>query len=290
MPLKKFALAILVSILTATFCLSQQNNQSMTNQDVIEMTSSGFSDGVIVDKIHAANSTNFDTSVEALKTLQAAKVSDVVMRAMINPKPVADTATVASDFNDPSSPHDPGMYMYTKTRDGMKMTLLEPTAYQGAASAGAFMLSMGIAKAKIKAVVKGAHAEIASDDSNMAFYFYFADGTGFSSAWGVPTSPNEFTLLKFAQKSGSRETVLATANAFGGSTETDKKSPAFRFTKIRSGVYKVTPNAPLVPGEYCFLSPSTFVPPGYRLEEANRLFDFAVLPAGSGSMASAASH
>jgi len=33
---------------------------------------------------------------------------------------------------------------------------------------------------------------------------------------------------------------------------------SFKFTKLRSGVYKVVPDAPLEPGEYCFLSSAGF--------------------------------
>jgi hypothetical protein len=55
----------------------------MTNQDVVELVSLGFSDGVIIDKIRTAQGSDFDTSIPALEELKAAKVSDVVIRAMI---------------------------------------------------------------------------------------------------------------------------------------------------------------------------------------------------------------
>jgi TonB family protein len=41
---------------------------------------------VIVDKIHTVESTNFDTSVKGLTALKTGNVSDLVIRAMINPR------------------------------------------------------------------------------------------------------------------------------------------------------------------------------------------------------------
>jgi len=79
----------LLACLVALFSWGQEPPKPMTNQDVTEMVSLGLSDDVIVDKIHAAVATDFDTGVEALKALKAAKVSDAVLRAMISPHPAA---------------------------------------------------------------------------------------------------------------------------------------------------------------------------------------------------------
>jgi hypothetical protein len=284
---RKIPFTVLIMILSTMLCQSQ-SNQAMTNQDVTAMVSAGFSDELIVDKIHAAGTTNFDISVEALKVLQAAQVSDTVMRAMINPKPMVDSQNSTND-DDPGSHHNPGIYMYTRTEDGMKMTLLEPTVYQGATAGGAaWMFSFGAAKARVKAVVNRAHAAVKTYDNNMAFYFYFNESnTGFGSGV-VPSSPNEFTLLKFDQKSDARETVIASVQGFHASLGPEKKANTpFTFTKIKSGVYKVTPTAPLAPGEYCFMIPASIE--RYREEyprasESNRLFDFGVLPAAPASV------
>jgi hypothetical protein len=64
----------------------QQNPVKMTNDDVIEMAGLGLSDAVLIDKINAAPATDFDTSLTGLKALKAAKISDLVIRAMINPQ------------------------------------------------------------------------------------------------------------------------------------------------------------------------------------------------------------
>jgi hypothetical protein len=279
-------------VLTAAACVGQQASKKLTNQDVTEMLSLGLSDDVVVDKIHAA-ATDFDTSVDGLKALKAAKVSDTIIRAMINPHPASATNTGSTadekqppkgDPNDPNSPHDPGIYIYAKTRNGLSLVMLEPTVYSQGKSGGVFKSAMtyGIAKVKWKAVVQGPTANVKSSDSNMAFYFYFEEASaGLSHAsFGGTTTPNEFTLLKFEEKKDSRETVVMSANAFGASSGTDEKANIhFSFTKLRPGVYKVTPNSPLQQGEYCFLSSAGVGTYGAGSAGASRLFDFQVTAA-----------
>jgi len=281
-------LVVVVVLLSSQWLLGQSEQKQLTNQDVKDLVSVGLSSDVIVDKIQAAAATNFDTSVSALKDLKTANVPDAVIRAMINPHPPSEGSEESpappGDPNDPNSAHDPGIYMYAKGQSGFQMTMLEPTVYSEGKSGGVFKSAMtyGIAKIKWKAVVRGAHANLQSNDVNMVFYFYFEESNaGLSHAsFGGTTTPNEFTLLKFESKKDSRETVVMKANAFGASSGTDEKAnAAFTFTKLRPGVYKVVPSASLSPGEYCFLSASMGVGGfGAGAAGANRLFDFAVVP------------
>jgi len=285
--------SLFICTFAASICLGQQPIKKMTNEDVIEMVSLGLTDELIVDKIHAAAATDFDTGITSLKALKAAKASDVVIRAMINPHQVSivpsssvgQSGATTTDPDDPNSPHDPGIYMFAQIRDGVHMVMLEPTVYSQGKSGGVLKsaVTYGIAKVKWKAVVQGAHANVKSGDNKMVFYFYFEESNaGLSHAsFGGTTTPNEFTLLKFEEKSDSRETVVMEANAFGSSSGTDQKANTrFTFTKLRPGVYKVVPNEPLKPGEYCFLSssPSGAGAYGAGAAGASRLFDFAVLP------------
>jgi hypothetical protein len=68
-------------------------------------------------------------------------------------------------------------------------------------------------------------------------------------------------------------------NAFGTSSGTDDKATiGYTYTKLRPGVYKVIPKAPLQPGEYGFISEgggaATAGP--YGGQSASRVFDFGV--------------
>jgi hypothetical protein len=277
-------LALLVGSLAFIEPVRAQSQKALTNGDVIEMVQLGLGDGVIIDKIHAAPTTAFDTSIAGLKALKEAKVSDAVIQAMIDPRAGATSAAPAKvNPNDPNAPHDPGIYMYTEGKSGPQLTMLEPTVYQQGKTGGLFKSAMtyGIAKVKWKAVVEGSHASVRTSDPNVVFYFYFEESnSGLSNAsFGGTTTPNEFTLLKFDEKKDSRETIVMQANAFGASSGTDQKAAIrFSFTKLRAGVYKVAPSAPLNPGEYCFLSSSGIGAYGAGAAGANRLFDFSVVP------------
>lgn len=59
------------------------HSEGMTNADVIELCSLGLSDDVVVQKIGTTKVVAFDTSITGLRELKAAKVSDVVIRAML---------------------------------------------------------------------------------------------------------------------------------------------------------------------------------------------------------------
>jgi hypothetical protein len=278
-----------VIVAASSICTGQRLSTKLANADVVEMVGLGLSDELIIDKIHAADVTEFDTSLDALKTLKAKSVSDAVIRAMINPHPSLSPsdsagATVSkADPNDPNSQHDPGIYMYAKSKNGLQLAMLEPTVYSQGKSGGVFKsaVTYGVAKIKWKAVVRGAHANLRSDDQASVFYFYFEESNaGLSHAsFGGTTTPNEFTLLKFDVKQDTRETVVSKANAFGASSGTDEKANIpFTFSKLRPGVYKVAPNSPPQPGEYCFLSSSGIGTFGAGAAGATRVFDFGIFP------------
>jgi len=276
---------VVLALLCTQWLAGQSAPKKMTNQDVVDLVALGLSDDVVIDKIHAAQATGFDTGLPALKSLKQSNVSDAVIRAMINPHPDSagnsNPTANEGDPNDPNAPHDPGIYIYTKGQNGPRMSMLEPTVYSEGKSGGVFKSAMtyGIAKVKWKAVVRGAHSNTKSNDTSMVFYFYFENtSAGLSHAsFGGTSTPNEFTLLKFDVKGDSRETVVMKMNAFGSSSGTDDKAnTGFSFTKLSPGVYKVVPNEPLRPGEYCFLSSNGIGTFGAGSAGASRLFDFGV--------------
>ena len=80
-----FIATLVVVFLTLTLASSQSQPTPLSNDDVIQMVSLGLADDVIIEKIRSATKTDFDTSIDGLKTLKAAKVSDTVLKAMINP-------------------------------------------------------------------------------------------------------------------------------------------------------------------------------------------------------------
>ena len=99
---------------------------------------------------------------------------------------------------------------------------------------------------------------------NPPFYFYFdqangslSSGAGFNAFFGpgaAVTSPSEFSLIRFDTKSGRREAKVGKFNIGGAKSGVmDKDRIAFQYDQLAPGVFKVSPTAPLSPGEYGFL-------------------------------------
>ena len=194
----------------------------------------------------------------------------------------APATTAAGDPNDPTTPHDSGIYLYTKDRAGKPlMVVLERAAYQGAKTGGVFgtAITYGIKKMKTKAVIPGPRASIRTMDANPVFYFYFDDkaaGLGRSYFGGTVSNPNQFALLKLEVNKANRETIIMEANAFGASSGTNEKSMVgFKSERIRPGLYKVALSQ-LQQGEYCFMSSINMGAYGAGAAGATDIFDFGV--------------
>jgi S1-C subfamily serine protease len=84
--MRQFIACLFAVCVLAVAARAQEQTKPLSNDDVIQMVSLGISDDVIIAKVRSAASTNFDTTIEGLKLLKEAKVSDSVLKAMINPR------------------------------------------------------------------------------------------------------------------------------------------------------------------------------------------------------------
>jgi hypothetical protein len=293
--------------------------QELKVESVISRVQAGLSDEIIIARLRKEDRA-FDLTTEDMIRLKKANVSDPVLRIMMDPKAETKAAAapspssaaamvqapsvasiigsspsgatpaagagVSGDPNNPMTPHDSGIYLYTKDRAGQPlMTVLERAAYQGAKTGGLFAtaLTYGIKKAKTKAVIPGPRASIRVGDPALVFYFYFEDkaaGLG-RSYFGISnlSNPNQFALLKLETAKSNRETVIGQFSAFSVSSGTDAKSMiAFKSERIRPGLYKVNVDG-LRAGEYCFLASSGALGAyGAGAAGAADIFDFGVDP------------
>lgn len=94
----------------------------------------------------------------------------------------------------------------------------------------------------------------------------------------VATSPNEFSLVRMNESSGNRELVVGSANSLSTQSGTETKANVpFKLTRLRVGVYRVVPNAPLTPGQYAFVPPPSIAYGGNAgAAGASSLYDFTV--------------
>jgi len=283
-----------VALLLASLSYAQEatsqpaaSSQVMTNGDVERMVEAKLANDIIISKIKTSTC-NFDTRIDAMLKLKAAGVSDAVIQAMVEAGAAAKAGTKEAlpkespppDPNDPKSPHDGGIYWLPKERRDKSMVQLEPSVYSQAKSGGMFKMAMtyGISKAKWKAVVGNPRANLRISESTPEFWFYFEEKShGLSQSGPFLTgasSPNEFILARMERKGKERELVVGEIGAFGGSAGTRSgDTVTVDFQKIGPGIYKVMPNKPLAPGEYCFFYAGTNMGMGMT---GGKVFDFGV--------------
>lgn len=268
---------------------AQDAAKPVTPDDVLTMMSAGLSDSIILTKIHQHNKP-LDLSTDDLVRLKKAKVSDAVIRELMDPSAVPESVSspttvvvqssllgnsgvasgatpvagdLAGDPNDPLAAHDSGIYVLTTDHDGKShMVELERTAYQGAKTGGMFTPAMtyGIAKAKSKAIIPGKAAGIRVGDAMPVFYFYFdqkSAGLSSSSYFSGQniSNPSQFALIHLDTDKNSRSAEIGEFSMWGASSGNNQKAVvAFTSEKMKPGLYRVKLSTALKAGEYCFMA------------------------------------
>jgi hypothetical protein len=242
------SIVMLLVALTASAAWPQEPAKRLTNQDVIEMASLGLSDEVIIAKIRSetgADAVRFDTSVDGLKALKAANVSDAVIKVMINPAPppapvVAAVTPMTVDPNFP--PPEVGVYW----KDGPTFVFIEGAAISRTKAGGraASFATDGIRGQHWDAVLEGPTSKNHVKDRRPIFYLYVPDGS----------SAADYALLKLQKKGDRREFQVGSFGGIGGGKSGVKKDKEVSCSSEHVGIrmYKITLNEDLKPGEYAF--------------------------------------
>lgn len=265
MRTKVFVLSIVTMLCLAAVSSVSAQDEVMTNDEVISLTKAGLAGSVIIGKIRTSKS-NFDMSTDALIKLKQSGVSDDVVGAMLEAKngraamagpsgaaPVAATG----DPNDPLSKKNYGIYLFEE-RDGQrKMTQLQPNVSAQNRTGGMFTASVtpfGLGKVKTKTNLPGRNADLQIKSTTPVFYFYLDNTSGgLNTASGIPSTPNEFTLVRFNQRSDNREVTIAKSNSWGGKGGlSDEYVVPLQAEDLGNGIFKVTPSIELKKGEYGF--------------------------------------
>lgn len=264
--MKKFKFLAVFALFVAFFAAANTQtfaqDETLTNDEIISLVKAGLSNAVVINKIRTSKS-NFDLSTNSLIKLKQSGVGDDVVAAMLEAKSgrtvSSTTATVGgatSDPNDPLAPHNFGIYLFEEKDGVKKMTQLTPNVSAQNRTGGLFTSSMtyGIGKVKIKANLPGTTAKLQLNQAQPTFYFYLdTKSGGLNTASGVPSTPNEFTLIKFNVRSDNREVTIGKANAFGAKGGlSDEYVVQYNAEDLGNGIFKITPTATLKNGEYGF--------------------------------------
>lgn len=235
----------------------------LTNEEVINLSKAGLNSSIIVDKIRASKS-KFDLSTDALIRLKKAGISDDIVGAMLAAKNGASTTNqsnsttgnASGDPNDPMAPHNFGLYLFEEKDGVKKMTQLTPNVSAQNRTGGLFTSSLtyGIGKVKTKANLPGTAASLQLKETQPTFYFYLDNKSGgLNTSSGIPSTTNEFALVRFNVRSDNREVTIAKGNAFGTKGGlSDEYVVAFDAQDMGNGIFKVTPKVALKNGEYGF--------------------------------------
>ena len=260
--MKKAVSALVLTLAVAMCAFTVSAQETMTNDEVISLTKAGLAGSIIIGKINSSPN-NFDMSTDALIKLKQAGVADVVVGAMLSAKSgkaansVAVTATDNGDPNDPASKHGYGVYLYQEIDGAKKMTQIQPSMSGQNRTGGAFTASItpfGLGKVKTKTNLPGRSANLQIKETMPVFYFYLdASSGGLNTSSGIPSSPNEFTLVRFNQRSDNREVTIAKSNSWGGKGGlSDEYVVGLKSESLGNGVFKITPTVDLKKGEYAF--------------------------------------
>ena len=255
--------AMLSVLLLAVVGLGQQLTHRMTNQDVIDMVSLGLSDDVVIDKIHATEATDFDTSVARLKTLKLGNVSDAVIRVMINPHgntaSAGNPAAASSTVGNTGLPEEAGVYMVLNG----KPTEMEPEVVNWQTG--------GVAKSRatlfiLKGDLNGKVMKRTSPTqmkTPLEFLIKTIEGT----------SATEYQLLRLHQKGDRREFRSVTGGVLHQSGGAQRDEVSFQPEKIGNRLWRVRLDS-LQAGEYGFLAPGTS---SVSISASGKMYTFGVL-------------
>jgi hypothetical protein len=245
---RQTVLTAILLLLLSSITWSQQLSSRITNQDVIDMVGLGLSDDVIITKIRAASAggtLQFNTSVSGLKELKAAKVTDDVIKVMINPAPPAGPIVVAAApmSNDPNLP-PPEVGVYWK--NGSAFTRIEGQAISQTKVGGkaGSMFTYGMRNEHWDAYLEGPQSKNDVRDPMPVFYIYVPDGG----------SAADFTLITLEKKGNRREFQIGSFGGITGGKSGIKRDKEIAFTAEHAGIrtYRLKLAADMKPGEYAF--------------------------------------
>lgn len=230
---------------------AQNLGKRFGNQDVVDLVQLGVSDDVIIAKIRSvaaggANAVSFDTSVDGIRALKAAHVSDPVIEVMINPAPPTATLvtpTAAVTLGPDLPPPEVGVYW----KDGSNFVLIPGQILSQAKIGGraGSMFTYGLRGLHWDAYLSGPTSAHVVKDRRPSFYIYVPDGA----------TSSDYTLLKLTKKGDRREfQVGGLAGKVSGGKTGVKKDKEVGFTAEHVGIrmYKITLSDELPPGEYAF--------------------------------------
>jgi len=220
----------------------------LTNEDIVTMVHAGLPPDVVIEKIKTSK-TAFDTSTEALVALKKAGIGGDIIRVMVNPAAEAKPAGRGSPFTNPNAPvpcqvppgggtpawlsgASPAMWFSEPDKsDRVELNYERGTiTHVGFAGFGSSLLVLHPIKANARVT----------------------DQAQFLSC----INPTDAPLVRFSLDKGSdeRNTSVGKIRPWNISFHISEEDLVpYKSEKTPEGYFRITPNAPLKPGEYGFV-------------------------------------
>lgn len=226
----------------------------LTNDDILAMTEAGIAERVIVAKIMASD-TDFDISREALVDLSRAGVEPGVLEAMVVqsvPSAARRSAGTYAQRFEGTPCTGPGLYV---EEEGSLRGIAPLTPQIQGGNSLLPAVTGGLIRGGARATVRGAHSDTRTGDPMPTFWYcpedreYSVDPRAM-----VEVDPREFLLVVLKSSKNREERSLEVGNVgIGGQSGIPSRLiRRATFENVGFGVYRITPRSPLKPGEYGF--------------------------------------
>ncbi len=251
----------------AIFCFIAYSNpavaETLTNETIVTLAKAGLSEGLIIDKINS-DACGYDVSTDKIIALKQAGVTDPIIGAMVRRCATLNQQRgIAGDDSsaDPTVRHSPGIYALESWATPSKMQVIRPSKASGTKTTG---LGSIVFPFMTKLIVPGVRSHIEIPLNSPDFYFYFNPSDEKVSDFGsensaAAQSPDEFTLVKFAQKGSDRELNIGKTAYYGYAPVTHRQGVDPKYTipvqtvEISKEIFKVNFVKDLDAGEYAFI-------------------------------------
>lgn len=234
-------------IVSASFVNAQTTaGNVLTNSGIVEMHKAGLSKEVILSSIDNTSIFKFNVSPAGLVALKKAGVDDSVIKQMIEKQAGNQTSKVAAMSTGGGRPEAATSSISAGT--GMALPLLNHVYYSHSSSK-AQPLEKSVAGVRTKSGPIVSKVLYQVDGAKSSVRINGGSETSFLINTGNEMLP-ELVLYSINALKDKREVVTMTASPAG--VKTGASVITTNITKVRNGVFKVTPGKTLDKGEYFF--------------------------------------
>lgn len=278
--MKKFILLFCLTL--AVFTNAKAQNETVTNETIIELLKDGFSSEDIIGLIENSSTRTITFNIQYMRDLKNAGAGSDLIQYLQKISKADYGMEGVLWWNTGDKPKKVYRSQFEKEQSGFNLGTIaaaavvgtvaasalsgsKPSASTGAALGAGTVLLASTGKDIQKLVIMGQTSKNVVNSNRPVFRFYLPknDKESFSkeadnwyySIMNEVQSPNEFQLVKMKQKKNRRTFVDGASYSIAGFEGTNAKNRVvvdFEINEINNNTFEVSFNQDLEPGEYVF--------------------------------------